>query len=111
VFIIFGLKRKAHRLATIFAMCLSCQTPAAQVLVSVRTFFSLFFIPVLPLGTKYRTTCTMCGAATIVSIEYADRLMATAQAQVEHPVTDVAVRTPDAPTASATGEAEEGPAL
>jgi hypothetical protein len=91
VLIIFGLKRRAHRLATIFALCLSCQTPAAQVLVSVRTFFSLFFIPVIPLGTKYRTTCTMCGNATIVSSEYADRLMATAPAQVVPPVIDVRV--------------------
>jgi hypothetical protein len=106
VFIIFGLKRKAHRLATIFAMCLDCQTPAAQVLVSVRSFFSLFFVPVVPLGTKYRTTCTMCGTSTTVSAEYADRLMATAQAQVEHPVKDFAVG-----TAAGTREAEDGSAV
>lgn len=108
MFIIFGLKRKAHRLATIFAMCVACQTPAAQVLLSVRTYFSLFFVPVIPLGTKYRTTCTMCGATTIVSAEYADRLMATAAHQVEPAVTDVRV---GAPAAATTSEDSEGSAL
>ncbi|HWF15049.1 MAG TPA: hypothetical protein VG244_02595 [Acidimicrobiales bacterium] len=99
MFIIFGLRRKAHRLATIFALCASCQTPAAQVLLSVRTFFSLFFVPVLPLGIKYRTTCTMCGASTVVSAEYADRLMATASHQVETTVTDIQVGAAESPTA------------
>jgi hypothetical protein len=108
VLIIFGLKRKAHRLATIFALCLACQTPAAQVLIRVRTFFSLFFIPVIPLGTKYRSTCTMCGASTVVSAEYADRLMATASHQVETSVTDVRVGAPADTTTPAVGEAAEG---
>jgi hypothetical protein len=110
VFIIFGLKRKAHRLATIFAMCVACQTPAAQVLLSVRTYFSLFFIPVIPVGTKYRTTCTMCGALTIVSAEYADRLMATAAHQVESPVTDVRVGAPATAANSDGSEGSEGSA-
>jgi hypothetical protein len=110
VLIIFGLKRKAHRLATIFALCLACQTPAAQVLISVRTFFSLFFVPVIPVGTKYRTTCTMCGTSTVVSAEYADRLMATASHQADPSVTDVHVGAPAATTTSAAGETAEGSA-
>jgi hypothetical protein len=106
VFIIFGIKRRADRLATIFAMCIACQTPAAQVLQRVRAFFSLFLVPVIPLGTKYRTTCTMCGASTVVSAEYADRLMATASHQVESPVTDVGAGAPSAATAPAEERSE-----
>jgi len=43
-------------------MCGACQTPAAQVIARVRAFLTFLFIPLLPLGSRYRSTCTMCGA-------------------------------------------------
>ncbi|MGH9019207.1 MAG: zinc-ribbon domain-containing protein, partial [Acidimicrobiales bacterium] len=66
MFVIFGIKRLRKRLATVFAMCGTCHTPAAQVIIRASTWFSLFFIPVIPLGSKYYSTCTMCGATTKV---------------------------------------------
>jgi len=78
---IFGVRRKAYRLATIFALCTLCQTPAAQVITRVRMFFTLFFIPLVPLGSKYRSTCTLCGRSVKIDKEAADRLVLTAQSQ------------------------------
>ena len=78
MFIIFGFKRSLRRLATILARCVACQASVAQDLFSVRTFLRLFFVPVVPLPTTYRTTCAICGTSASVTAEQADRLMASA---------------------------------
>jgi hypothetical protein len=75
--ILFGFRRRASRLATIFVMCAACRTPAAHALTRTRRYFTLFFVPVIPLGTKYFTTCTMCGHATQITKEGADRYLAS----------------------------------
>ena len=76
MFIIFGIKRLVRRLATVFAICGQCGSPAAQVVARRSTWFSLFFIPVVPLGNKYFTTCTLCGVATKLDKEQALHLVA-----------------------------------
>ncbi len=73
MFIIFGISRKVARVATVFALCAFCHTPAAQVVTRVRSSVALFFIPLIPLSTKYRTTCTLCGTTSEVSAEEADQ--------------------------------------
>jgi zinc-ribbon family len=85
VFILFGIRRKAQRLAVVLSLCASCHTPAAQAITRIRTFFTLFFIPVIPLGSTYRTTCTMCGATFRVTKEQAEQLVGSAQAQARSP--------------------------
>jgi hypothetical protein len=75
--ILFGFRRKSTRLATIFVMCAHCHTPAAHALARTRRYFTLFFIPVIPLGTKYFTTCTMCGHVTQITKEGADQYLAS----------------------------------
>ena len=77
--IIFGFRRMLARLGTVFVMCGSCSTPAAHALVRTRRWFTLFFIPVIPLGTKYFTTCALCGRGTQITKEGADHYMASAQ--------------------------------
>ena len=52
--ILFGFRRTRARLGTILVMCGFCHTPAAHAIQRIRKFFTLFFIPVIPLGTKYR---------------------------------------------------------
>jgi hypothetical protein len=78
VFNRFFFKRTPRRLATIIMLCGACAAPAAQDLCRVRTHFGLFFVPLVPLPTTYRTTCATCGTSTTVSAEQADRLMASA---------------------------------
>lgn len=68
-------------MANVFAMCGACHSPAAQGLIRVKTFFTLFFIPLIPVGTKYRSVCTMCGATSSLTKDQADQAMAMAQRQ------------------------------
>jgi hypothetical protein len=75
--ILFGFRRKSARLATIFVMCARCHTPAAHALHRTRRYFTLFFIPLIPLGTKYFSTCTMCGQVTQITKEGADQYLAS----------------------------------
>jgi hypothetical protein len=76
--ILFGLRRKASRLGVTFMMCGYCQTPSAHPVTRVRRWFTLFFIPVIPLGTKYGVTCTMCGRSTVVTREAAESYLGQA---------------------------------
>lgn len=79
--LIFGVRRRGQRLATIFAMCGICHSPAAQAVVRIKTFFTFFFIPLIPLGSKYRSTCTLCGGSVSLTREQADHAVATMQEQ------------------------------
>jgi hypothetical protein len=79
VLLIFGVRRRGYRMVNVFAMCGTCHTPAAHAVVRVKTFFTFFFIPLIPLGSKYRSTCTMCGAVSNLTKEQADAAVATAQ--------------------------------
>ncbi len=79
--IIFGVRRRGHRMANVFAMCGICHTPAAQSIIRIKTFFTLFFIPLIPLGSKYRSTCTMCGGTIALTKDQADHAMATMHEQ------------------------------
>jgi transcription elongation factor Elf1 len=83
--LIFGIKRRMRRLATVFALCAQCGSPAAQVVVRRTTWFSLFFIPVVRLGTKYASTCTLCGMSTRLDKEQALRAVAQAQQMSDAP--------------------------
>jgi zinc-ribbon family len=83
--ILFGIRRRAQRVAVVLQLCSNCRTPAAQAVNRIRTFFTLFFIPIVPLGSRYITTCTLCGAATKITKEHADHLIASAQAQSAGP--------------------------
>jgi zinc-ribbon family len=92
--VIFGIKRLVRRLATMFAVCGQCGSPAAQVIVRRSTWFSLFFIPVIPLGSKYSSTCTLCGTATRLDKDQALHMVELAQ-QVSNRSPGTAVPQPE----------------
>ena len=98
MFLIFGIKRMARRLATVFGLCGHCSTPAAQVVGRRSTWFSLFFIPVIPLGSKYFSTCTLCGTSTRIDKNQATQMVAAAaQAQAPSPAPSPAPPPPPSP--------------
>jgi hypothetical protein len=102
--ILFGFRRRLARLATVFVMCAQCGTPAAHSVTRSRRYFTLFFVPVIPLGTKYFTTCTMCGRVTQITQEGADHYVASVN---QAPATSPAASTsePSALTDSPGGNA------
>ena len=78
-----------------FELCSRCHTAAAQSVIRVRTFFTLFFVPLIPLGSKYHATCTICGSTVSVTKEQASQLVASDQAQAAGlpPTSDAAAAT------------------
>ncbi len=85
MFLIFGVKRVVKRLATVFALCSRCGSPAAQVVARRTTWFALFFVPVVPLRSTYFSTCTLCGTSTELDREEALRTVALAQRSADAP--------------------------
>lgn len=74
--IIFGTRGYLYTLAMITLVCGRCGNPAAHSLKKRVTKFTLFFVPLFPISTKYVTQCTFCGAAQQLSKEQAEQLQA-----------------------------------
>jgi hypothetical protein len=74
--IIFGTKGYVYQLAMLMLLCGQCGNPAAHSLRKRVTKFSLFFVPLFPVSTKYVTQCTFCGAERRVERDEAERLQA-----------------------------------
>ncbi|MEU9332714.1 zinc-ribbon domain-containing protein [Streptomyces sp. NPDC048290] len=78
--IIFGTKGYLYQLAILTLVCGRCGNPAAHTLRKRVTKFSLFFIPLFPVSTKYATQCTFCGAEERVTQDQAERLQSQSAA-------------------------------
>ena len=72
--LIFGLKRYLDQLAMLTLACPRCGNPAAHGLWRRRTKLTLFFVPLIPVSTRYETHCTSCGASARVPKAEAHRL-------------------------------------
>jgi hypothetical protein len=72
--IIFGTKGYLYQLAILTLVCGQCKNPAAHTLRKRITKFTLFFVPLFPISTKYLTQCTFCGAEQKVTKEQAEQL-------------------------------------
>ncbi|NDZ93936.1 zinc-ribbon domain-containing protein [Streptomyces sp. SID6673] len=80
--IIFGGRQTSALLAVLYFHCAFCRAHAAQRLFRTRTWFTLFFLPIFPMGHgAYSIHCAYCGNACGVSRENADRFVADAHAQ------------------------------
>jgi hypothetical protein len=59
-------------LSTLVFTCKACGNHAPHQLTKQSRKFSLFFIPLLSVGTKYLDSCTACGRIIEVSKEQAE---------------------------------------
>ena len=71
--LIIGLGETEALLSTLVFTCETCGNHAAHQLTKRSRKFSLFFIPLLSVGTKYLDSCTACGRIIEVSKEQAGR--------------------------------------
>jgi hypothetical protein len=78
--IIFGTKGYLYQLAILTLVCGQCGNPSAHTLRKRVTKFTLFFVPLFPISTKYTTQCTFCGAQQKLPREQADQLLAQSAA-------------------------------
>ncbi|MEV1024222.1 zinc-ribbon domain-containing protein [Streptomyces sp. NPDC050264] len=74
--IIFGTRGYAFQLAILTFVCGNCGNPTAHTLRKYVTKFTLFFIPLFPISTKFRTQCTFCGVEHQVPKEHAEAMLA-----------------------------------
>ncbi|GHH53793.1 zinc-ribbon domain-containing protein [Streptomyces candidus] len=72
--IIFGTKGYVHQMAMLMLLCGQCGNPAAHALRKRVTKFTLFFVPLFTVSSKYTTQCTFCGAERRVERDEAERL-------------------------------------
>jgi hypothetical protein len=49
--------------------CIWCSAQMSYHLICVRTWFTYFFIPVIPYRSAYRVTCPSCGEGMTISGE------------------------------------------
>ncbi|MCI3242574.1 zinc-ribbon domain-containing protein [Streptomyces spinosisporus] len=76
--IIFGTKGYLYQLAILTLVCGNCGNPSAHTLKKHVTKFTLFFVPLFPISTKYSTQCTFCGTEHKLTREQADQMQAQA---------------------------------
>ena len=72
---IVGFKNSARTLRLAQATCPHCGNRAGQRGDRRTRAFSVFFIPIIPLGSSYEATCTACGASTRISRGQADQIL------------------------------------
>ena len=77
--ILFGSRTRSKVLATLTLLCSRCGNPAANHVGKRSTWFTLFFVPVIPLYFRRHLTCTFCGVSTKLTKAEADRLIAGGQ--------------------------------
>jgi predicted RNA-binding Zn-ribbon protein involved in translation (DUF1610 family) len=70
--LIIGLGVVEHLLATLVFSCETCGNHAAHQLTKQSRKFSLFFVPLFSIGTKYLDTCGACGRIIEVGKEQAE---------------------------------------
>jgi hypothetical protein len=76
--IIFGTRRTVQQLAMVLLTCGTCHSTAANALLKIVTKFTLFFVPLFPVRTRYAVQCTACGASGHIDRERAEQMRASA---------------------------------
>ena len=78
--LIWGTRRYVQQLLMTMLVCNNCHNPAAHALRKFTTKFTLFFIPLFPITSRYHLQCTYCGFASELSKEQAQALVAQNEA-------------------------------
>jgi hypothetical protein len=89
VVIIWGIRSVRRNMGVVLAMCHRCGQPCAQSIFMIRRWFTLFFIPLFPVGTSHLGICSMCATATRLTSETAHHLQREGERQRSVPVENV----------------------
>jgi hypothetical protein len=81
--LIYGWRSSVQELATATYLCGHCQNPSAHALRRAVTKFTLFFIPLFPISSKYFTVCTFCGMTNKLTKDEAKQVQEMQQAPVQ----------------------------
>ena len=80
MFFLIGVRTKAKGIAQVERPCTKCARNTVQTAVEAKKWLTLFFIPVIPLGTTRFVKCNLCGltlkAAGALDAQLAQKAMA-----------------------------------
>ncbi len=108
--IIWGSKSYVQTLAMLTLVCRNGHTAAHRLAKRTRKF-TLFFIPLFPIGVRRFTVCTACGETLTIDKEQAEAMLARAQgAAPVGPDADGSAPLPPMPPAVDPASAELPPA-
>jgi hypothetical protein len=74
MFFVFGTRRKATPICQMERPCTKCARPTIHSAFESKQWFTLFFIPVIPLGASYAIRCNLCGLALKATPELKQQL-------------------------------------
>jgi hypothetical protein len=77
---LFGVRTKAKPIAQIEYPCSKCARSTMYTAMESKRWFTLFFIPVIPLGSTHVVRCNLCGLVLKCSPELKARLTSKAMA-------------------------------
>ena len=71
---LFGMRTKAKSIGQIERACSKCARPTMHNAIESRRWFTLFFIPVIPLGGNFVVRCGVCGLTSKGSPELKNQM-------------------------------------
>lgn len=77
---LFGVRRKEKAIGQVERACSKCARPTVHAALELKSWFTLFFVPVIPFGTNYVTRCNFCGMKYKASEELKGQLSGLAMA-------------------------------
>ena len=80
MFFLIGIRTKAKAIAQQDRICSKCSRPTIHAIVQTRKWFTLFFIPVIPLGGNIFARCNVCGLTSKCTSELKDQVSNKAMA-------------------------------
>ena len=94
MFIIWGFKKTTKELGFVgYYHCSRCNNDGNWQLMKIVSWFTLFFIPLIPYHTEYYVYCPICHSATRVSKEEAKQIMAKQQQMAQQASKQTAYQT------------------
>ena len=80
MFFLLGTRTKAKAIGQLGRPCAKCGKHTMQTAVESKRWFTLFFIPVIPLGSSQVVRCNLCGLTLKASPELQAQLSSKAMA-------------------------------
>ena len=83
MFILFGIRAMVRTMTMATLLCTTTKQSAAHRLSQITRWFTLFFIPVFPVGRRYVLTCSACGESSKLTKQQADEIVARVEAPAQ----------------------------
>ncbi len=80
MFVLFGFRSMIRTLAMTTSACRTTNQPAAHRLSRITRWFTLFFVPVIPISRRYVLTCSACGQSYKIAKDQASEIVARVEA-------------------------------